>query len=89
VLNPVFEITSVRAEPHAAAPTLKFSLRVSESLGSPIHFILLRAQLQIQPRRRRHAPAEQERLTELFGSPDRWSTTLRPLLWTQITALGL
>jgi hypothetical protein len=87
MLNLAFEIMDVRAEPYAAVPLLKFRLRITESSRSPIHSILLRTQVQIQPRRRRHTPSEQERLVELFGNPDHWSTTLRPLLWTHITAL--
>ncbi len=42
----------------------------------------MRVQVQIEPVRRRYVPAEQERLKELFGEPERWSKTLQPLLWT-------
>src|SRR5262249_22096541 len=78
-----FTVLDAQPEPYAAAPTLKFRLRVRDSMETPIHAILLRVQVQIQPRRRRYSLLEQERLEELFGLPERWATTLRPLLWTQ------
>ncbi len=47
--------------------------------------ILLDAQIQIAARRRPYGEAEQAWLGELFGTPDRWGTTLRTLLWTRTT----
>lgn len=47
-----------------------------------IHTIALRCQIQLEVTRRRYVPQEQERLLDLFGQPDRWSQTLRNLLWT-------
>ena len=46
--------------------------------------MLLRCQIQIEPVRRRYTPQEQQRLVELFGEPERWSQTLRPLLWENL-----
>jgi hypothetical protein len=80
-----FFIDGVRPEPHAAVPTLNFGLRIQDAAGTPVHSILLRCQVQIDTRRRPHGSAEQERLTDLFGTPERWGDTLRPLLWTQST----
>lgn len=82
-----FTVVDVRAEKHAAVPTLSFQLRIADSSATPIHTIMLRAQLQIQPRQRGHTPAEQDRLFELFGEYQRWGDTLRPLLWTQTTLI--
>jgi hypothetical protein len=76
-----FTITGARAERYSAAPLLNFTLRVLNGGGLPVHAILLRAQVRIQPRRRNYNPAEQERLVDLFGT-DQWSEALRPLLWT-------
>ena len=50
----------------------------------PIHSIALRAQVQIEPVRRRYTSEEQQNLKELFGEPERWSKTLQPLLWTNV-----
>ena len=76
-----FAVVEARADSHAAAPTLLFRLRI-QSLR-PVHAILLRCQLQIEPRRRPHRPSEQERLADLFGDAPRWKDTLKPLIWSR------
>jgi hypothetical protein len=77
-----FQVEDAAATPNAAAPQLSFTVRITNSDPQPVHSIALRAQVQIEPVRRRYTAAEQERLKELFGEPERWSKTLRPLLWT-------
>jgi Family of unknown function (DUF6084) len=54
---------------------------------TPIHAVALRCQLRIEPARRRYTPVEQERLLDLFGTPDRWGQTLKPMLWTHAGAV--
>ena len=49
----------------------------------PIHTLTLRCQVQIEPAKRRYVPQEQEKLLDLFGTPERWSRTVRPLLWDE------
>jgi hypothetical protein len=78
-----FDVVAAQPEIHGAAPILNFRLRICEAASRPIHAILLRCRVQIEPRRRRHSSTEQERLSGLFGEPDRWKDTLRPLIWTQ------
>ena len=75
------------AEPvaHAAAPTLKFTLRVTSE--QPLHAIALSAQINIDPARRTYDDATRERLVELFGPAERWASTTRSFLWTQVGAL--
>jgi hypothetical protein len=80
-----FRIENAVAERHAAAPTLNFALRIERVDGGPVRSILLDTQIQIAARRRPYGEAEQAWLVELFGTPDRWSTTLRTLLWTRAT----
>jgi hypothetical protein len=82
-----FGIVDARPDGRSAVPILNFRLAIREASARPVHAILLRCQLQIQPQRRRHVPAEQERLTDLFGTPERWRDTLRPLLWTQTSLI--
>ena len=80
-----FKIESASVVPFAAAPMLAFQLRIDNAAaGEQIHTIALRCQIQIETARRRYAPEEQERLVDLFGNPDRWSQTLRSLLWTHV-----
>jgi hypothetical protein len=82
-----FAVLEVRAEPYAAVPTLMFRLRITEGTGERIHAIALRCQIQIEPRQRHYAAAEEERLFELFGAPQRWDETLQTLLWTHVTLM--
>jgi hypothetical protein len=79
-----FAITGAAPNPHAAAPTLDFRLRITAS--DPVHAILLRVLVQIEPRRRRHSASEAERMTDLFGEPARWADTLRSLVWARLSA---
>src|ERR1700761_2948657 len=80
-----FQIEGASVLPFAAAPTLAFRLQVSNaSANETIHTIALRCQIQIEVTRRRYTPEEQERMLDLFGTPDRWSQTLRSLLWTNL-----
>lgn len=80
-----FECLDVRPERYAAAPTLLFKLRVSETDGRRIHAIALRCQIRIEPQRRRYAPAEAERLLDLFGEPARWGDSLKPLQFSNVS----
>jgi hypothetical protein len=81
-----FNVEEVAPRPNAATPQITFKLRVSNSVANEtIQSILLRCQLQIEPTRRRYTPEEQLRLVEIFGEPERWSTTMRPLVWENLT----
>lgn len=90
---PEFEFQVAAAEPqrHAAAPLLLFKLCIREVPAmqppTPVHSIALNCQIRIEPARRRYSPGEQQRLHELFDTPQRWGQTLRPFLWTQAGVL--
>jgi hypothetical protein len=71
----------------AAVPTLCFGLRISASGAPAIRSVLLDVQIQIAARRRGYSPAEQSRLGDLFGTPDRWANTLRTLPWLRTTVV--
>lgn len=64
-----FDCIGGRAEPYAAAPTLSFRLRVTETSGIAVRSIALRCQIRVRPQRREYQAAEQEQLRELFGGP--------------------
>jgi hypothetical protein len=74
-----FACTAVTADRYAAGPTLNFRVRVTETTGEKVHAVALRAQIRIEPQKRRYTPAEAERLNGLFGEPSRWADTLKPL----------
>ena len=78
---PAFEVLGADPVAHAAAPTLRFAMRVTEE--AQVHSIALRAQLNIDPARRTYDDATRERLVELFGAPERWAATTRSFLWAQ------
>jgi hypothetical protein len=69
----------------AATPTLRFGLRIESTGGRPMRSVVLNTQIQIAARRRSYDDHTEGRLVELFGEPDRWSTTLRTLPWLRVT----
>jgi hypothetical protein len=78
-----FAIEGARAIDHAAAPMIALHLRVTNAPAAErVHTIVLRAQIQIEAPLRRYDADEQRDLADLFGAPDRWSTTVKSLLWT-------
>jgi hypothetical protein len=77
-----FHIEGIEAVPHAATPLLAIKLRITNQPETEaIHTLTLRCQIQIEPAKRRYAAREQEKLLDLFGTPERWGRTVRPLLW--------
>jgi len=78
-----FQVERAEAVPFTAAPLLVFKLRIATANAEElIQTIMLRCQIQIESARRRYDAPEQERLLDLFGEPERWGQTLRPMLWT-------
>jgi len=78
-----FKVEEAVVVPFAIAPTLAFKLRITNAIGEEaIHTVALRCQIQIEVTRRRYTPEEQSSMRDLFGEPERWSQTLRGLLWT-------
>jgi hypothetical protein len=75
------------ADRYAAGPTLSFRMRATEPTGAVVHSVMLRAQLRIEPQRRRYSALEAERLADLFGEPSRWADTLRPLQFAQVSTM--
>lgn len=87
-----FEVISVEPARHAAVPTLCFTLAIGQNVpagGQPmaIQNISLQCQLRIDTKRRIYKPQEKARLSDLFGTPERWSQTLQSLLWTHAVAM--
>jgi hypothetical protein len=77
-----FQIEGAEAVAHAATPLIALKLRITNVPSTEaIHTLTLRCQVQIEPAKRRYASDEQKKLLDLFGEPERWSRTLKPLLW--------
>jgi hypothetical protein len=69
--------------PYSAAPSLAFKLRViNQPAIELVHTIVLRCQIQLEVTRRAYSTEEKARLKDIFGEPERWSRTLRNVLWT-------
>lgn len=79
------DVDEVDVQEFAAIPTLRFGLRIESDPGVPIRSLHLETRIDVAAPRRSYDDAEKERLVELFGPPDQWSTSLRNLLWTQTT----
>lgn len=78
-----FQIERADVASHAATPQIIFKLRLTAATAEEaIHTVALRCQIQIEVTRRRYTAEDQEGLLDLFGEPDRWSLTLKNLLWT-------
>jgi hypothetical protein len=82
MLDLSFQIIGAEADVKSASPLLLLKLAIGNATDESIQSIALRCQVQIEATRRRYSPAEQARLIDLFGEPDRWSRTLGGLLWT-------
>lgn len=80
-----FKIDGAEAARFAAAPQICFKLKIANAGRSEIiHSVVLRCQIQLEVTRRRYTSEEQAKLHDLFGEPERWSQTLRNLLWTHV-----
>ena len=80
-----FRIERVEVAKFSASPQIALKLRLTNANpAETIHSVALRCQIQIEVTRRRYTAEDQEKLRDLFGEPDRWSQTLRNLLWTNV-----
>ena len=79
------EVRSFHAASNLASPAIALELGISNHpFNEPIHSVILRCQIQIETPRRRYSATEQVKLRDLFGEPERWGQTLRPVLWTNV-----
>ncbi len=83
----VFDCIGAHADRYAVAPSMAFTLRISDTSGQQVEAIALRCQIRIEPSRRRYSAAEAERLNDLFGETQRWAETLRPLQFTNVAIM--
>lgn len=80
------KVEGAEAISFAAAPTIGFRLKIENpNAGQAIQSIALRCQILIEASRRHYENGERESLRDLFGEPERWSQTLRSLLWTHVS----
>jgi hypothetical protein len=78
-------VVSSAPDLYAAAPTIVLRLRLTAPEAEPVHAMVLRAQIRIEPKLRRYSGDEGELLVELFGDAPRWGDSMRPFLWTHVS----
>jgi hypothetical protein len=83
-----FRIDAAASQRRAEGPAILFKLHVAEAVPTgvaptPIVSVALRCQVRVEPGRRRYSDAERARLVGLFGPPERWGRTLRPIPWAR------
>ena len=83
-----FGVVDVLPERYAAAPGLLARVRVEETTGTPVHALALRAQIRIEPQRRRYDDTEHQALLDLFGGRARFAETLRPFAWLHASTVA-
>ena len=81
-----FAVRGVTAVEHAAVPTLDFEVAIGSG-DVAVRSILLDVQIQIAARQRDYGEEADAGLEELFGTRDRWGSTLRTLPWTRTTVV--
>ena len=81
-------VVDVVPEPYAAAPHLLARIRVEETTGERVHALALRAQIRIEPQRRRYDDTEERALLDLFGDRSRFAETLRPFAWLHASTVA-
>lgn len=83
-----FQIMSAEAVAYSALPMLSFKMRiVSADEEEQIQSINLKSQIMLTVTRRGYNAEEKAKLQELFAEPERWGSTLRTFLWTNVTSV--
>lgn len=78
-----FRIAGVEAVTRGLVPLLHFTVEVTNAPATQqIHSAMLHVQIQLESARRSYSAEEKEKLSDLFGTPERWGQTLRTRLWT-------
>jgi hypothetical protein len=81
-----FKMVGAEVVKFSASPQIAFKLQITNAHpAETIHSVALRGQIQIEVTRRRYTPEDQQKLRDLFGEPERWSQTLKTLLWTHVS----
>ena len=84
-----FQVEKAEAQRFTAAPTLLFKLRIANATpNETIHSVALRCQIQLEVTRRQYTADDQNQLRDLFGEAERWSQTLKTMLWTHASVVA-
>jgi hypothetical protein len=83
-----FEVSGAEAAAYSLLPMLIFKMRIANAIEEEqIQNVNLKCQIMLNVTRRRYNSGEKAKLQELFGEPERWGSTLRTFLWTNVTTV--
>ena len=82
-----FTCRGARPATWAAAPTMLFDIEVVEPSHRRVYGIRLQCQIRAEPVRRRYSGAEEQALSDLFGEPERWGDTLKPIQVSTVSTM--
>ncbi|ORA27708.1 DUF6084 family protein [Mycobacterium aquaticum] len=82
-----FAVLDISPEPYAVTPILTARVGVAAIGDDPVHALVLRCQVRIDPMRRGYTDDEATGLLDLFGPRERWPSTQRTFLWQHATAM--
>ncbi|MET7772290.1 DUF6084 family protein [Nocardia sp. NPDC005366] len=78
-----FAVLGMAPQPYAVTPILSARIGIAAVGEEPVHAIVLRAQVRIEPHRRPYSDEEGAGMADLFGPRERWRDTQRSFLWMQ------
>jgi hypothetical protein len=81
--EPEFWVLDARAVAHAAAPTLAFRMRIKDGSERDVYTVALTVQIHLEPVQRAHDDETRERLSDVFGEPERWGDTASRVMWAK------
>jgi Family of unknown function (DUF6084) len=84
---PEFVVARAAHLKYAAAPTMGFTVEVTDLGGAEIQSVVVSAQVMIDPARRGYDADARARLGELFGAPASWTPSTQGLQWARVTAV--
>ncbi|MBH0780826.1 DUF6084 family protein [Nocardia bovistercoris] len=76
-----FAVLDLAPQPYAATPILSARVGIATVSEDPVHAVVLRAQVRIEPQRRPYTDEEGAGLLDLFGPRQRWRDTQRSFPW--------
>ena len=79
-----FSVEGARFERQSLSPLMLLELRIANATPAiAVQHVALQVQVRIQPTRRSYDETDHDRLSELFGEPERWGETLTSFLWAR------
>lgn len=82
-----FAVTGAHAVTDAAVPTIGFRLAIGRTGGGRVRSVSLNVDVRIAVAHRRYDHADRLVMARLFGQPEQWATSMRPLTWARVSTV--